>query len=81
MTEDDKSVLMAARFQFIIKDPYPEITEWEQNEQLRGTPWEKLNHPLEGSKNEKPELSAHRAWQDGFNFAWDLIEKKLKEMK
>jgi hypothetical protein len=55
MTEDEKFRLRAARYQWVVTNPYPETAKWQ--------------------------ISPHKAWMDGFNFAWDLVERKLNEVQ
>jgi hypothetical protein len=49
--EELKREIRAARYSWVIKDPYPP---------------------------DRSEVSVYKAWQDAFNFAWSLIEDKLK---
>jgi hypothetical protein len=55
--------LRACFYSFVIKDPYPEIAEYD------------LFHKIKTMI--KPDISAHKAWQDGFNFAKNLVLKEL----
>lgn len=77
MTEDDKIKIRSVKHERIVEDPYPQIAEWEQREQFRKNSifGKLLNHKT------MPSISPHKAWLDGFNFAWKLIEYKLATMK
>lgn len=74
MTEDDKMRIRAARYQWAITDPYPEIALWEMKYDISGL------FDRTFTLEPKPEISAHKAWMDGFKFAWELVEKKLREI-
>lgn len=78
MTEDDKTRISAAKHQWVITDPYPGLSLYQQRESMRG-PLEKL-FGIFVNDDTKPEISVHKAWQDGFTFAWELVEKKLREI-
>ena len=75
MTEDEKFNLKSAKFSFVITDPYPEIAEYQiKRDACSGFAL------LVGDGPQKPDISPHKAWHDGFTFAWKLIEQKLESM-
>jgi len=77
MTEDEKFSLFCARHNWVITDPYPEYSRWEQEQHMRS----QLDRFFRTKElNKKPDISIHKAWMDGFNFAWELIEKKVRQM-
>lgn len=69
MTEDERMNILAAKHQWVITDPYPDITEYQMFRKI--WPWFK----------KKPTVSAHKAWRDGFQFAWSLIEKRVEAIQ
>jgi hypothetical protein len=70
LTDVQKQCILAARLQFVLEDPYPEIAKWQQENEF-SFKWFKKKLPYPGP-------NAHKAWMDGFNFAWGLIENRLK---
>jgi hypothetical protein len=63
MTNDEKCKLRSVFFTWVIKDPYPEVTEYNRFPEHKT----------------KPEVSVHKAWQEGYEFAKNLVLKKLEE--
>jgi hypothetical protein len=56
---------------WVIKDPYPEISEYEREQSM-------LRQILGAFKKRKaPEISPHQAWRDGYEFAKNLVMKEL----
>lgn len=76
-TEGQKLFILAAKFQFVITDPYPEVSLWLNAENARGAACGLFS--MFQKPTPKPIISPHKAWTDGFNFAWSLVEKKLNE--
>lgn len=78
IVEDDtveafKAQIRLLKHTFVIQDPYPEISQYEQLKDVRGI-FGKLF-----PEAPRPNIpSPHKAWKDGFDFAWSLIEEKLK---
>lgn len=64
MTHDEKSKLRSVFFSWVIKDPYPEVTAFKRFPE----------------QYKDPEISVHRAWQEGYDFAKNIILKKLEEL-
>lgn len=64
MTHDDKFKLRSVFFTWVIKDPYPEVTAYQRFPK----------------QHEEPEITVHKAWQEGYDFAKNLILKKLEEL-
>ena len=69
MSEEELFKLRGVRHSYVIKDPYPEHSEWE-----RSGPINRLFGEM------PPEISIHKAWADGAKFAFDLMEEKAKSM-
>ena len=65
-----KNEIEMSRFTYIIKDPYPQITDWEYEQSLLGFLGKRFSRP-------KPEISVHKAYKDGQDFMWGLIKKVL----
>lgn len=64
-------------FKFVIEDPYPQISGWEMEQEF----WKReapLRAKIKKQTRPKPEVSAHEAWKDGFEFAKNLVLKELK---
>lgn len=72
MTSDEKMHILGCFHRWVMKDPYPEISRWEYNESMKA-PMEKLWGRVIPSAP-KPEVSAHKAWMDGYEFAKKLVE-------
>lgn len=64
MTHDEKSKLRATFYTWVLQDPYPEVTEYNR-------------FP---DQKEKPDVTPHGAWQNGYDFCKNLILKKLEEL-
>lgn len=64
MTHDEKSRLRSVFYTWVIRDPYPEVTE----------------HQRFPDQKPKPDISVHRAWQEGYDFCKSLVLKKLEEL-
>lgn len=62
MSDDELFRIRACFFQYVITDPFPEITQAQIFHQRQ------------------PEISAHKAWKMGFDFARQLVEKRLTEI-
>lgn len=64
MNADDKMKIMSARYQFVLRDPYPQISEWD----VCYSGVTRLRKFL-NSVPFRPSISPYKAWQDGFAFA------------
>jgi hypothetical protein len=80
VTEAEKFLIRSARFTWVVKDPYPEIAQWCAEAELRRSPFFGLFGGWKRLHDAAPRISPHKAWRDGFNFAWELIEKRLATM-
>lgn len=70
--ESWKVHLKVLKHTFVIKDPYPEVSQYEQLKGVRG-----IFGRLFPEAPPPDAPSPHKAWKDGFDFAWSLIEKEL----
>lgn len=68
-TEEDilKSKINAARFNYVITDPYPEHSFYNNLH---------FQHKLFAEKPK--EVSIHQAYREGMEFMWSLIEPLVK---
>jgi hypothetical protein len=71
-----KNKIRMARFSYIITDPYPELSQWQQNQKFKSYIESKTDIIL--NRDPKPEVSAHKAYRDGMEFMWSLIEPLVK---
>lgn len=77
MTEDEKFQILSAKYNYVITDPYPEIAIWEIENQVRQS---SLFDRLLTKIPPHPGPDPYTAWRDGFEFAWNLINKQLDKM-
>lgn len=77
MNDDDQIKLESCFYDFVITDPYPEISQWEQFQAMRND----VSKFFYLGNRPRPEISAHKAWQDGFNFAKALVIKRIEEIR
>jgi hypothetical protein len=73
--EQLKWKIKACFHNWVITDPYPEITEHQMYESTKGA-FERLFGRLKASA--PLAISAHCAWRDGYEFAKALVEEELK---
>jgi hypothetical protein len=71
-----KNDIRMARFTYIITDPYPKITEWEHTQRFKSYLEKKMDIVLK--RDPKPDISTHRAFREGMEFMWKLIEPLTK---
>lgn len=72
---DLRSRVEACFYTWVMEDPYPQISDWEHRESMRGPVKRILG--LAWPKEPKPEVSAHKAWREGYDFAKALVMKEL----
>jgi hypothetical protein len=75
-----KQKIKAARFTYVITDPFPEITSAKHENQVRkylndDKKWYDL---FKEPYIEVPQISAHEAYRRGMEFMWSLIEPLVK---
>lgn len=64
LSDEQKMSIRGCFYSWVIKDPYPEVTRYE-------------TYPAQ--KN-KPDVTIHSAWQQGFEFAKKLVLDRLEEL-
>lgn len=72
-----KNKIKMAKFNYVITDPYPEITEANNHnsiiKEFNKNTWFNKQHQVE-----VPKISAHKAFKEGMDFMWKLIEPLVK---